>query len=383
MKNHKGTPLPTQASSIQNISMPAIWSDKDSFHMNKWAEELTGFKNEEIPTLIDWFKCVYRDDWETLYYDSYIPAKNSNYDKPEDVVLFHKDGTVRYVRFVGYVAGDSEIWFMTNMTEEKSLIIKSESDIKNLGTAILEIKRLKKKLRQENKKLKKSNQELEDFAYVASHDLKEPLRKIVSFSNRLKEKYGNQLDEKGQFYIERMESASKRLQGLIDDLLKYSRVTKIDAEQEVVDMHAVLDTVLDNLERPITRSKAIVTLDKILPIKANKNLMELLFQNLIHNATKFHEEGSIPQIKISSKIVIIKMKPFVCYTVSDNGIGIEEKYLKRVFNIFEKLHGKDKYPGTGIGLAICQRIVEKHSGEIEIVSTFSEGTTFQIYLPNN
>ena len=363
--------------------MPAIWSDSKSFHMNTWAEELTGFKDEEIPTLIDWFKCVYRDDWETIYNERYLPAKNNDYEKPEDVVLFHKDGTLRYVRFVGYAVGDVEIWLLTNLTSERSLLLKNESDIKNLGTALLEITRLKKKVRNENRKLKKSNKELEDFAYVASHDLKEPLRKIVSFGNRLKEKYNDQLDDKGKFYIERMESASVRLQGLIDDLLKYSRVSRTDSDFETVDMKQVLEVVLDSLESTIDTSGAEVSLGDLLPVIGNKSLMELLLQNLIHNATKFHEEGSTPKIKVSSEAMVVKKKPYICYTVSDNGIGIEEKYLERVFHIFEKLHGKEKYEGTGIGLAICQRIAEKHNGKIEIESTYGEGTTFKIYLQNN
>lgn len=363
--------------------MPAIWSDDKSFHMNSLAEELTGFKDEEIPTLIDWFKCIYRNDWETIYNDIYLPAKAGNYSKPEDVVLFHKDGTLRYVRFVGYAIGDVEVWLLTNITAEKALIVKNEHEIKNMGTALLEIKRLKKKVRQENKKLKKSNKELEDFAYVASHDLKEPLRKIVSFSNRLKEKYDDQLDDKGKFYLERMESASTRLQDLIDDLLKYSRIARTEVDTELLDMNNIVDNVVDSLEQAISTTSAKIEVEKLLPITANKNLIQLLFQNLIHNATKFQNPDSVPLIKVASEVALLEKLPHICYTVSDNGIGIEEKYLKRIFQIFEKLNGKDKYDGTGIGLALCDRIVEKHGGKIEITSTLNVGTTFRIYLPNN
>ncbi|NEN90562.1 MAG: PAS domain S-box protein [Okeania sp. SIO3H1] len=228
-------------------------------------------------------------------------------------------------------------------------------------------------------KLKISNQELEDFAYVASHDLQEPLRKIQTFGDRLKAKYGEVLDEKGQDYLRRMQNAAHRMQILIRDLLNFSRITTKAQPYLPVTLSQIVAEVIDDLENPIEQTKAQVEVGELLTIQADSIQMRQLFQNLIGNALKFHIPGNCPIVKVEA---ILKSEiNQVQIMVSDNGIGFEEKYLDRIFTPFQRLHGKQKYQGTGIGLAICRKIVERHNGNITARSIPNQGTTFVITLP--
>ncbi|NET45121.1 PAS domain S-box protein [Okeania sp. SIO2B3] len=228
-------------------------------------------------------------------------------------------------------------------------------------------------------KLKISNQELEDFAYVASHDLQEPLRKIQTFGDRLKIKYGGVLDEKGQDYLQRMQSAAKRMQILIRDLLNFSRITTKAQPYVPVTLSQIVAEVIDDLENPIEQTKAQVEVGELLTIQADSIQMRQLFQNLIGNALKFHIPGNCPIVKVEA--ILQSEINQVQIMVSDNGIGFEEKYLDRIFTPFQRLHGKQKYQGTGIGLAICRKIVERHNGNITARSIPNQGTTFVITLP--
>ena len=233
--------------------------------------------------------------------------------------------------------------------------------------------------------LESANQGLEQFAYVASHDLQEPLRKIRAFGDRLQTKYREQLDDTARDYIDRMQNASQRMQRLIDDLLKYSRVGRMQEDKEDLDMNQLMDNVLDLLDEKIKEEQVSIKVEKLPKIEAYSDLMEQLFLNLISNAIKFRKEDTPPQIHIWAEAEkdnsAITPQSFIRFYVKDNGIGFEKKYLDRIFDIFQRLHGRNQYPGTGIGLAICRKIVETHGGEIYAESETGKGATFIVKLP--
>jgi signal transduction histidine kinase len=366
---------------VESLNSPALYKNDSEIFGNAHLFELIGRKPEPIHSVQSFFQLALADQWEVFYREMYLPSVTNQFKHPLHLPFVHKDGKTIHVILNGYVHSGEEIWFITNVTSERESVAEGESKIKNLSTALLEIKRLKKKASNENKKLRKTNQELEEFAYVASHDLKEPLRKILAFGQRLEEKYGDQLAGKGQFYLSRMTDASKRMQVLIDDLLKYSRVSRNQVELETVDMENVLEQVKDRLERVVHRSNGQVVVKNAIPVRGNESLLMSMFQNLIHNGMKFSRPETPPEVVIDSKIVVWKGEDFVQYSVSDNGIGIEPRFQKRIFQIFERLHGRDQFEGTGIGLAICKRIVEKHRGKIKLTSEPGKGSTFIINLP--
>lgn len=229
---------------------------------------------------------------------------------------------------------------------------------------------------QANAELVRSNQELEQFAYVASHDLREPLRKIKSYTDLLVKRYQGQLDDKADKYIAHITDGATRMQVLITDLLIYSRVTRGELSLEPTDLGAVLNQALIDLSITIQQSNALIATDPLPTVKANPSQMGQLLQNLITNAIKFRASQP-PQIQIKAAL----HEQFWTISVQDNGIGIESQYAERIFVIFQRLHTKDKYPGTGIGLAICKRIVERHGGRIWVESELGRGTTFFFTLP--
>jgi len=265
-------------------------------------------------------------------------------------------------------------------------------DLVFAGKDISELRRTQHELESMVLKLRESNRELEDFAHIASHDLQEPLRKIIAFSDRLKNAYADSIDEKGRDYIERMCNAASRMQNLIDGLLMYSRITTRAKAFVPIDLSHVAKEVVSDLEVPIDEKKGRVDIDTLPTVKADPLQMQLLFQNLIGNALKFHKKGEAPLVKISSTIIhgngnnpnMQDMDDEVCQlTFTDNGIGFDEQYTDRIFGVFQRLHGKKEYAGTGIGLSICRRIVDKHNGKIIARSSPGSGATFIVTIPVN
>ncbi len=255
-----------------------------------------------------------------------------------------------------------------------------DSDGQNLTrttmTDISDRKQAEEKLKVFAGKLEQSNQELEQFAFIASHDLQEPLRKIQAFGNMLGNKCSDQLNEQGKDYITRMQNAAKRMQQLIGDLLKYSRVAARPEPLDTVDLREAVAEVISDLEPRIVRLGANVEVFDLPAIKAGKSQIRQLFQNLMVNALKFHGNDQ-PHIKIYSQRTDHDCSIFV----EDNGIGFDEMFLDRVFAPFQRLHGRNAYEGTGMGLAICRKIVERYGGHITAKSKPGEGSTFIIWLP--
>jgi len=228
-------------------------------------------------------------------------------------------------------------------------------------------------------RLEQSNRELESFASVASHDLQEPLRKIQTFSERLTSVYAEALGPEGRDYLTRMNNAATRMRKLIDDLLTYSRVSSKAQTHYLVDLSELARGVLGDLESIIEQSGATVTIGPLPTLEASPMQMRQLLQNLLSNALKFRKDDVAPAISLRATVDAETNRCEL--QVEDNGIGFEEKYVDRIFNVFQRLHGRGKYEGTGIGLAICRKIAERHGGSIRARSAPGQGATFIVTLP--
>ncbi|BBD65636.1 multi-sensor signal transduction histidine kinase [Nostoc commune NIES-4072] len=259
-----------------------------------------------------------------------------------------------------------------------------------IGIALSQAQLLEKET-QQSQELARSNAELEQFAYVASHDLQEPLRMVTSYLQLLERRYKNQLDTNADQFINYAVDGARRMQTLINDLLNYSRVSTRGQPFIPVNCSIVLEQAIANLQIAISDSKAIITHDPLPEVMADVTQLIQVFQNLIGNAIKFcrHQQ---PQIHIGvakpngnldgESLNVIPSVDEWLFWVRDNGIGLESQYAERIFIIFQRLHGRDKYPGTGIGLAICKKIIERHGGRIWVESKLGEGSTFYFTIPD-
>ncbi|MDY7021131.1 MAG: response regulator [Cyanobacteriota bacterium] len=277
--------------------------------------------------------------------------------------------------------------YITKPFHEQEVLarIKTHVQLKKMEVHLkAEVERRQQTVRElENltKRLEISNQELQDFAYVSSHDLQEPLRKIQAFGDRLKSTCQDSLNDKGLDYLERMLNAASRAQILINDLLAFSRVTTKAKPFEAINLSQVLAGVLSDLEIRIEQTKAKLEVDSLPVIEADALQMRQLLQNLISNALKFQAEGHRPMIQIRSRQYLQNGQEWCEIQIVDNGIGFEEKYTDRIFQIFQRLHGRSTYQGTGIGLAICRKIAERHGGTLTAKSQPNQGATFIFTLP--
>ena len=229
--------------------------------------------------------------------------------------------------------------------------------------------------------LTRSNAELEQFAYVASHDLQEPLRKINAFGDRLVTTSGEVLGEKGLDYLERMQDAARRMGTLINDLLEFSRVTTKGQPFTPVDLTQVVREVLSDLQISIEQSGGRVEISNLPEIDADRLQMNQLLQNLIGNGLKYRRDDVAPVIKVYGGFANGNEGDFCQINVEDNGIGFDEKFLDRIFTLFQRLHGRGDYEGTGIGLAVCRKIVQRHGGSVTAKSTPGQGSRFMVTLP--
>jgi signal transduction histidine kinase len=242
-----------------------------------------------------------------------------------------------------------------------------------------DINRMLASLEHQEEALRQSNKELEQFAYIASHDLQEPLRKVQAFSDRLASKYAHQLDDDGKLYISRMQDASNRMRTLIQDLLSYSRIRSKGQEFVSVDLNEIVRGVISDLEVRLEQTEGRVKVGELPTVLADPLQMRQVFQNLIGNALKFKKSGVPPVVQVAAKLG----KNGHTIVVQDNGIGFEQQYAERVFEIFQRLHGRSEYEGTGMGLAIVKKILERHVGSIRAESEKGKGTRFILTLPNH
>ena len=306
--------------------------------------------------------------------DRYLDAgEGSLLGKRTEVVAVRADGTPFSAEMTMAITRQNGLPVMTFFVRDISLRKQSEED--QLRYA---------------RELERSNRELQQFAYVASHDLQEPLRKICTFGDRLEMHCGEALDEMGHDCLNRMQSAARRMQSLIDGLLTLSRISTQPHDFVRVDLGKIAQDVVSDLEVRIEQAEARVELGKLPTIEADPLQIRQLLQNLISNALKFCRENEAPTVKVHGRFVRGRTQRDMGESpaeerlrilVEDNGIGFDEKYLDRIFDVFQRLHPRDVHEGTGVGLAICRRIVERHGGTITASSRPGEGATFEITLP--
>jgi PAS domain S-box-containing protein len=267
----------------------------------------------------------------------------------------------------------------------RSEIIKDDKGrtikIYGVNQDITERKKAEEKLEEIIEELERSNYELQQFAYITSHDLQEPLRTIASFTQLLERRYGGQLDSDADEFIEFIVDAAVRMKEMIQGLLEYSRVGTQKVEFKEVDMNMELDQALSNLNALINKNKAEIAHDSLPKVMADSDQMVRVFQNLVGNAIKFRKPDETPKIHISCQID--KKNSEYIFEVSDNGIGIEKEYKDKIFEVFKRLHAMGKYEGTGIGLSVVKKIIEQYNGRIWVESEWGNGSTFYFTLPIN
>lgn len=269
---------------------------------------------------------------------------------------------------------------------------KDGQPIKFIGSIrdITDRRIIEEDLRNKVEKLNQSNRELEEFAYVASHDMQEPLRKITTFSSRLQEKYSDVLTGEGAMYLTRMAASAENMRKLINDLLEFSRISNTQQPVQTISLNVVLREVKTDLELVIEDTGTTINSVTLPLVPAIYSQMKQIYSNIISNAIKFHKAGTPPVIDIAWSFLSTEQKlklelnsetEYYQIHFKDNGIGFDTEYSQKIFNIFQRLHGRSEYPGTGIGLAICKKIVEHHKGKIYAQSTQGEGATFTVILP--
>ena len=276
---------------------------------------------------------------------------------------------------------------LTQMVRTRTAQLEEAND--SLTHEVAERTAAEQRVRTVAAELGRSNDELEKFAYVASHDLQEPLRKIQAFGDRLRTKCRDELPDNGKEYVDRMLGAAGRMRRLIDDLLTFSRVTTHRRPFVRVDLGKAVREVVSDLEVRIAQTGGAVTVGELPDLDGDFTQIRQLFQNLIANALKFHRPGVPPVVEVTGELVDRAPTepdaggpvPMCRVSVRDNGIGFDEKYRDRIFDVFQRLHGRDEYEGTGVGLAICRKIVERHGGTITAHSRVGEGATFVVELP--
>ena len=337
------------------------WDLKQNVQWLGKIDEMLGYATGEFPRTLDgWAAAVHPEDLShtmaavQAHLDGSVPYA-------AEYRVRRKDGVYRWWTARGAVArrhdGTPVRWIgsITDITQRKQAEERLMSSLTDL---------------------ERSNKELEQFAYVASHDLQEPLRMVSSYTQLLAQRYEGQLDEKAKKYIDYAVDGAVRMQRLINDLLAYSRVNTQGKTPEMIDSHAVLGESLRNLSVALEENRAIVINDDLPMVRADAAQMLQLFQNLIGNAIKFRGTD-LPRIHVSASDFGLEWR----FSVKDNGIGIDAKYADKVFVIFQRLHTRQEFPGTGIGLAICKRIVERHGGRIWYESEPGKGSTFYFTLP--
>ncbi len=317
-----------------------------------------------------------------------------NYSE-EKVYQGYKSGAVDYIyKPINPQLLKAKVAVFIDLYQKNHQLVLQEQTLvsinKNLANEIQErknseeeIKKLNGRLVENIEQLKEANSELARFAYVASHDLQEPLRKIQTYGDLLRVKYNKIIDEQGQNYIERIQNSSSRLQNLIKDILSYSRLSENMENYAKSNLNSILNEILTDLEFKIQESGAKIKITKLPELFVNPGQIRQVFQNIIGNALKFARKGVPPKISISYDISE-KSDPPQSYCniyVQDNGIGFDDVYSEQIFNLFKRLNDSSVYEGTGIGLAICKKITEQHKGFITAKSKLNEGSVFIVSLP--
>ncbi|TDH28979.1 PAS domain-containing sensor histidine kinase [Segetibacter sp. 3557_3] len=311
-----------------------------------------------------WFPGYLTNGVFEMYRDSYLTGKTNRRN-----FHYNVDGINVYLDLMSTRVGNELLVTFTDFTP---------------------LKRLQLQMEEKMEELERSNRKLEDFAHAASHDLKEPIRKIQFFTDKLRKVFGN-MDDNAANTFNKLELASTRMRLLIDDLLEYSHVSIVADLDDMVDLNQVVATVIEDLELMVQEKHATIQVDELPVIPGHKRQLQQLFQNLVSNALKYHHKASPPHVTISycavqdsvqqPEALLREHTQYHKISIADNGIGFEQRYAGQIFQMFQRLHGNSEFKGTGVGLAIVQKVVENHHGYIEAEGRPGEGATFDVYLP--
>lgn len=348
---------------------------------NRGAEKIKGYKADEI--IGKNFRLFYTEkDRQAGVPDQLIARAEQNNRAQHEGWRVRKDGT----KFWGSVV-------ITALHDDNGQVIgfsKVTRDLTERMEAEEALKKNAQELARKNRELDAMNQELASFAYVSSHDLQEPLRKIQTFATRIAETEGDTLSPKAKDYFSRMQNAALRMQRLIEDLLAYSRTNTGEKTFETVNLNDLANEVKNDLREMIEAKQATVSIDQLPTLEVIKFQFAQLLTNIFSNAIKFSKDNVPPSIKVTHQLVDSTelentpgdvRKHYHKISITDNGIGFEPEHRHRIFEVFQRLHGRSEYSGTGIGLAICKKIVDNHGGVITAESQLDQGATFNIYLP--
>jgi len=354
-----------------------IWMTDDQgaqlYASSRWAE-YTGISPTGFET---WKQIIHPVDLETIGIKWRECLKNGDTYYAE-ARLKNKHGEYR--------------WHFANgvpVKNEEGIIVKWIGSFTDIHDQKELFETLEKLVRERTKELQRSNEDLQQFAHVASHDLKEPVRKIKTFGGRLMHEYGNELPEKARTYLEKIESATNRVYAMIDGVLMYSALDSQDVSIERIDLNEIIRSLESDLEILVAQKNATILYQDLPSFDGSPVLIYQLFYNLINNSLKFSQAGLNPIVEVKSEIIHSRDSSknnlgeaeYIVLTVKDNGIGFSVLDKEKIFNTFYRLHAKDKYDGTGLGLSLCKKIVERHSGSISAIGEENEGATFRIVLP--
>lgn len=357
--------------------------DRKFVYANKWLEHFSGMKLDQLNDS-GWKTMIHEEDYPafSVLMNNHIAgdineiktqirlkqADSNNYLWHLFSVLPLKDDHENVIQWIGYCVD-------INAQKIYEQTLKDNEELKQ--TKLL-LEQKKMQLERNIQELNRSNDELQQFAFIASHDLQEPVRKVSVYSDYLITKYKDHFDKRGNDYLKGLVSASERMRNLIHDVLSYSLVTKEKITFAEVDVKGILTTVLEDLDVAIKQKGAEVKVVGGFPrIEADKSMLIQLFENIISNAIKYSKQDVRPIVLVKGE----EKDKHLIISVSDNGIGFDNRFANKIFNLFHRLHAKDKYEGTGIGLAICKKIVEIHHGQISAQGIANEGATFIINLP--
>lgn len=364
-------------------------------YANNWLKRFTGRSHEEL-NASRWKEVVHPDDYASFSQLIHHHRAAAVEDLKIQCRLRHAGAEEYYWHLASLSPlaespNEQEYWigYIVDIHAQKVV----EETLKNNQELIriqAELKTNQQALETNIAELNRSNQELERFAYVASHDLQEPLRKIMTFSKLLVQKNALQLEDESLLYLSRMTAAAQRMQLLIQNLLEFSRLGRKEDPYQAVDLNDVLSRILSDLDETILQTHARIESDPLPTLWAERTQMHQLFFNLLENSLKFQKKEVSPSIRINCQMAtktqikrcqLSEDKSYHCIQVTDNGIGFEPMYAEQIFTIFQRLHGQNDYRGSGIGLAICRKIVEQHKGDIYATSTLGEGAIFTLLLP--
>ncbi|KAK6023830.1 PAS domain S-box protein [Ostertagia ostertagi] len=338
-------------------------------YANQWFYSYLGLSLDEINDA-GWGALVHPDDFDVQWHTDDVATSMII---PEQRLRDFRTGEYRWHTGISIAITDDlgaiKYWnsFMVDIHARKLM----EQALKDND----HLKKIQSELEEKVLLLNESNRQLEQFAYVTSHDLQEPLRKITFYSDFLSTRFKDRIPDEAQLFFNNLMSASERMKILVQDILAYSTVRSTSFE--TIDLNNIIEEVIQDCEIPIREKNAQITISELPEIEGNPRQMKQLFENFLSNGLKFHKHGEPPELSVSAEVTA----DFVTITFADHGIGFENQYLSKMFDLFQRLNPRDKYEGTGIGLAICKKIAELHHGNISAVGAAGVGATFIVKLP--